>query len=295
MANFKYRNVLDLYVTGVEHRLKNGQPVWVQVLSPFEQQEAKSQAQIARARKALALRQSGSGEQEKVRSLFVEEGPQLAIRRLVEARATRAIYKVMFDLRADPDWKERLAILDRGTDYTATPLTAEEKQLVENINQEYTEEIGRRHRDEQEFEKRQLEELEPDQLWKDYLDWWVESQGDDAALEELRLCKVLYGTRACEGVEDDGKWDHEPCEGHKERVFDSRKEITELPGDLLNELFTASQRADMTENEAKNSDRQMSSSGSSHLPSEAAESTASSPDAILTTPPGISASQSDTP
>ena len=89
MAKSRYRHVVDLYVTGEVHELRDGTPMWVQVLSPFENQTARNEAQIARARKRMALRDHGGDEQMRVRQRFLDDGPQAALDSLVDIKANK--------------------------------------------------------------------------------------------------------------------------------------------------------------------------------------------------------------
>ena len=286
MVNLRYRHVNELYVTGLAHVLKDGTPIWLQVLSPFEQQLARDEAATARARRVLALRENGSDRQIQIRAGFLEDGRDAAITRLVDAKSTKVITKAIDELRSDPDWKERLDVLARGATDPSTPLTEHELQLLENLEADYTAEIRRRHDDEREFLRLSYMDADEDTLWQEYLDHWLDQQGGEVALTEFQLCRILYGARVCNGIKTEDKWDHAPCNGHQERVFTDRAEVINLPEQLLTELHAAAEAVEMTEFEAKNSARQMSSSASSHLPSEEEASTASTPDVTPATLPG---------
>ena len=296
MAKARYRHVVELYVTGEVHELRDGTPMWVQVLSPFEQQTARNDAQIARARKRMALRDHASDEQLRVRNTFEEDGREAALDRLVDIKAGKATYQIFLDLEDDPDWKERLQILRRGMDDAAEPPSGEEQELVAKIDREYAEEIERRHNDERRAIRHQYENIGDDQLWEAYLESWLDQRGDDAAVLEYQMYQVLYGARVCFGVKnDDGTWDHAECNGHTERVFETKEEVRDLPQQLIDAVLRVYRLVDMSEREAKNSDRQTSSSGSSRLPSAGEESTASTPAETPTDAPGSSPQPSPTP
>ena len=286
MVNLRYRHVNELYVTGIVRVLKDGTPIWLQVLSPFEQQVARDEAATARARRVLALRENGSDRQVQIRAAFFEDGIIGAVERLVEAKSTKAVSKSITELRADPDWTERLDVLARGATDPSTPLTDEETKLLDNIEADYMAELRRRHDDERDFLRQGFMELDEDALWKEYLEFWLEDQGSDVALTEFQLCRILFGARVCEGVKTGDDWDHSACEGHQVRVFTTRADVIDMPEQLLTELHSAAEQVEMTDYEAKNSDRQMSSSASSHLPNEEEASTASTPDVTPATLPG---------
>ncbi len=295
MPNAKYRRVTDLYVTGTEVVLRDGTPIWMQVLSPFEVQNAKREAQIARSRMVLALKDEDSGEMKRARGAFLDDGRDAVIERMVDARSQKALYKSMLQMRDDPDWKEHLDILERGTDGTAQPPTEDEERLIDNLNRKYTEELERRHTTEREYLRERLSAMSDEDLWQDYLDLWLQNAGDSAAVVEYQLHQILHGARVCEGLQTADGWDHTPCDSHREQVFDAPEDVRNLPQGLLDLLLDAAQRVDLSEREAKNSDRQASSSGSSRLPSAEEASTASTPAETPAPRPGSSSSPSTTP
>jgi hypothetical protein len=86
----------------------------------------------------------------------------------------------------------------------------------------------------------------------------------------------------------DGAWDHQNCGGHEEHLFLDKGEVRGTPEQLLAILLTAAENVEMTVREAKNSDRQGSSSDSSPLPSEVEASTASTPAETRVELPGTS-------
>lgn len=294
MPKDKYRRVTDLYVTGTEQVLKDGTPLWMQVLSPFEMQNARREAQIARSRMVLAVRDENSGERERARATYVSDGRDAVIEGLVDARSQKTMYKTMLEIRDDPEWKEQLDILERGTQGAAQPLSEDETRLLDDIHQKYVAELQRRHENERDFLRERLRALTDEQLWDDYLDLWVERAGDDAAVVEFQLHQILHGARVCDGVQTDDGWDHSACNGHREQVWDSAEDVRNLPEGLLEQLYETARSVDLSEREAKNSHRQVSSSGSSHLPNEEEASTASTPTETPAERPGTSSSPSTT-
>jgi hypothetical protein len=115
-------------------------------------------------------------------------------------------------------------------------------------------------------------------------------------LAEYRLHQLLYGVRWCNATDHGAHtWTHENCDGHGERVFLTKEEVHQAPEELVALLMDAADDVEMTAREAKNSDRQGSSSDSSPLPSGAEASTASTPAETRVAQPGTSSSPSPTP
>lgn len=291
----KLRQVVDLYTTGAVTVLRDGTPVWVQPLNPFEADTARNEAQIAKTRMSLAIREFGSEEQERVRMYFFTDGLDGARQRLVEAKVTERTPRIFEAIRNDPEWTERLQIIDRGAEMTADPLEEEEKQLLLKITNEYALDLGKRIEDERKFQTEVYNGYDEDALWSEYLQWFIDRRAGERMMSEFRMHQVLYGVRWCEGVLDGDKWDHSACNGHTEPVFASKEEIRNSPEALLDVLFAACDDVDMSARDAKNSDRQESSYDSSPLPSGEAESTASTPTETRVVLPGSSSSPSPTP
>jgi hypothetical protein len=292
----RLRQVTDLYINGKVAVLKDGTPLWVQVLNPFEQDTARNEAQIAKARLVLAIKEHGSDEQTKVKMFFFEEGVEEARRKVIDARVAEAMPKILERLRNDPEWTEKLAILERGLDDAASPAEPAEIELLEKLANEYSQEVGKRLAKEREFLILKFADHSEDALWAEYLDWYLGRRGAEIQLAEYRLHQMLFGVRWCEATQsEDGAWDHAECNGHDDRLFVDKEQVRRCPEDLLAICMAAAEDVEMTVREAKNSRRQGSSSVSSPLPSEGEGSTASSRTETPAPPAGSSTSPSPTP
>lgn len=284
----RLRQVTDLYVNGKVAVLKDGTPVWVQVLNPFEQDTARNEAQIAKARLTMAIKTFGSDEQAKIRMFFFEDGLEGARRKLIDARTAEQMPKLVERLRIDPEWTERLDILERGLDDTAKIAEDSERALLEDLAGQYSEEIGRRVKVERDYLTDKFADYGEEQLWEEYLDWYLARRSGEVQYAEFRLYQALFGARWCEAKLSDGFWDHTECDGHQDRLFQDLDQVRRAPEELVSLLFEAADDVEMTVREAKNSHRQGSSSDSSPLPSEEGASTASSPTETRVELPGSS-------
>lgn len=296
MSRQRLRSVLDLYTVGRTITLRDGQPLWVQVLNPFEQDTARNEAQIAKARITLALKEPGSDETTKVRMYFLEDGLAEARAKLVDAKMAMATPRLIDGIKNDPEWTERLQIIERGSDDTARPLEPIESDLLAKITTEFTTELGNRLKSERQYLNAQYSDAEEDVLWAGYLEWYLERRASELMLAEFRLHQILFGTRLCNATDHGADtWTHENCEGHAERLFETKEEVRTAPEELVTQILDAFDVLEMSVRDAKNSDRQGSSSGSSPLPSVEAASTASTPTETPSTPPGTSPSPYPTP
>jgi hypothetical protein len=296
MTTRRLRHLTDLYTLGVVVPMRDGSPVWMQVLNPFEQDTARSEATVAKARMTFAIKEHGGDEQQKARLFFFDGGREAAIENLIEAKVTANMVKVVEGVRNDPEWKERMDILDRGLEDTAKPPEEAEKELFHKLSVDYLAEIGKRMESERGFFRQQYAEATEEVLWDEYLEWYIDRRSNEVSAAEFRLHQLYFGARDCKAVRDEaGFWDHAACDGHQVLLFPTKEDARNAPEELQAELLEALDNVDMTTREAKNWDRQGSSFDSSPLPSAPAESTVSTQDETRDEPPGISAQPSPTP
>lgn len=288
LSRSKYKRIPELYVQGTELVLKDGTVLWLQVLNAFEADEARHDAQVARSRIVLALKsEHGSAERMKAEASFWSDGREVSIDRMAEAKANEKLLDITESLRSDPEWKERLEVLDRSEELLTRPPDDVERAFLDATNAEYLIEITRRLDDDRAFHRMRLQALNDVELVEDYLDLYIDRRGGELAMAEYALTQIWYAARVCEGVQiDDGAWDHGACEGHQVQVFEHKAEVRSQPEDLQDLLTEAIRALEMTVREAKNSARQGSSSASLPLPSEPVESTPSTSTETLVAVPG---------
>jgi hypothetical protein len=279
MSKGKYKRVTDLYVEGVELPLEDGSVIWMQVLNPFERDEAVHDAQVARSRFVLAMKEDGA-ERIKVEAKLAESGRDAFIKDLANLRSEEKLTEVISAIQDDPDWKERLDVIQRtDPDNNANPLNQEELLFLAKVQGEYIQEIYARQEIENTYLVRHYEAMNERDLLEEYLETWLQRRGGALAQGEYLLTEMWYGARCCNAMVAEEGYDHRTCD-HSERVFDSKSEVRGLPEGLQILMRDALNSVSMSVRDAKNSDRQGSSSDSSPLPSEAAESTPSTPSEI---------------
>lgn len=287
MDKSKYKRLASLYATGTELVLQDDIVLWMQVVNSFEYDECRNAAQVARARLSLALRDEGSDELTKMRAQIEGEGREQMISLLADARQGEWMVKATQEIMDDPEWSERIEIMERSDEADATPLSEDEKKILAKINNEYFAEVNERMEAERNAEVRRLEMLSDDDLQEEYLDLWIERRGGETAMANYRLYESYYAARACAGVQgEDGKWDHSACEGHRERAFDTVEEVRELPDDLQELMVQTMAELNLTVRQAKDSGSATSSSDSSPQPTAPEDSEASAPEEAPSTPPG---------
>lgn len=294
--NPRFRRLTDLFRDGLAVPLPGGGHLWVQALNSYERDEAISDAQIARSRLIMAMREGGD-ERMKVESIFARRGRDAVIVDLAKAKMDARYNEIIAELEDDPEWTER-ADIRRRTDFeqASKPASEDEKQLMEKLDSEWWAEVSRRLRDEQEFTEKSYANAPDEQVIADYLERWLEVRGGELANAEYTLTEFWYGTRYCDAVAvESGELDHEPCNGHNERVFATKADARAVPERLENLLKAGFAELAVNLRDPKGSDSPPSSSSSSPPPSAEEESTPSTSIEIPVEVPGTSAPQSTTP
>ena len=285
LSRAKYRRITELYTDGKPVALKDGTTMWLQVLNPFERDEATHDAQVARSRVVMALKDGE--ERVKAVASFWDTPRAQTVSELVENYVSTKLMDIVNDLQDDPLWAERLDVMNRSDEILAGPENEAERKLLDTINADWLAEVMRRQEHERDWKRESLGKASDEDLIQEYIDAYQQRRGTVRATEEYAVTELWFAARVCEGVDggDDG-WTHEECESHRMKAFETKAEIRQLAEHLVEFLYEELQGLNMSVRDARFSDRQESSSDSSLLPSEAAESTPSIQDEIPADAPG---------
>jgi hypothetical protein len=284
--SLRYRRLTDLFVKGKAVPLPDGVGhLWVQVINSYEREECVSDAQIARSRLILALKEKGD-ERTKVEGRLAEMGFTSMAKELATSRAGQKIPQFADEMRDDPEWSERMEILLK-TDFddASSPALEEETILLAKFNAEIMAEFNKREADETDFLMRQFNRMTDEEFLDEWVDEWIDRKGTALAGNEYRLTELWYASRFCEAtVSSDGILDHGKCDGHRDRIFASKAEARSAPEDLQMLIRNAIDDMALEGRDPKDLDSAENSSASSPTPSEPEASTASTPTA---TPPPV--------
>lgn len=282
-----YRRLPELFTRGTVVEVGDGHVMYLQALNPFEYDEARLDAQAAKARLVMALHEHGHSERAVMEAEFAQAGRRAVIRSLVNVGESQRLFEVMESIKNDPDWTERLEITERSDELVARPVSDPERQLLDEVNRDYLDEIQNRLEGKQALARERLEAMDDETLRTEFFNAYVEKRGSELAQAEFVVTELWYAARVCVAVmDDDNQWQHGDGCQHELQVFESKREVKDLPDDLTDVLLAAMTELNMSVREAKSSGRGESSSGSSPLPSEEAASTPSGPTATLATVPG---------
>lgn len=282
----RFRKLTELFVTGKAVAMPDGTHLWVQAINDFERDEALNDAQLTRARIILALKNDGQ-ERVKVAGRLAEMGRDRLITEIVRSKLEAKAGEMIEEMRADPEWKERIEIvINTDWDDAATAPVEEEILYMAQVNKDVLAELERREKNESDFTERRLERMTDDDLIEEWVDEWLERRGSERATAEYRLAEVALATRYCDAKVHDDELDHAPCQGHRERVFDSKNAARDMPNELQSLLRAALDEINVAGRDPKDSGSPQASSATPPSPSEPEASTASTSTDEPATPPG---------
>lgn len=282
----RYLRLIDLYAVGTELEMSDGSVMWLQTMNSLERHEALADAQAAQSRVALALRDEDSAERLKIQVMFTANGREGALLHLRQAHEAKAYLEALDEIESEEEWKEKVDMLRRADDLAAIP-SDEEADYQRRLLVKFSEEVEKRTGQILDAEQRRLEDLSDDDLFDEYLSWWGGQRGAEVGLVEYRYVEAMFAARSCVATKNaDGAWDHDDCEQHSVRIFETKDEVKALPEGMLTEIFSTLAQIEVTDREAKSQAAQTDSSESSASRSSAEGSTPSIPVETSDAPPG---------
>lgn len=289
MARERWKKLNDLFIRGEHVDLPDGSHLWVQVLNTYERDDAVNAAQVARSRLIMALRDKGD-ERTKVMAHIAEVGYDEIARELADVKVEDSYFRSANQVRDDPEWKERIEILDKTNDGDPN-LSQEERDLIDKLQVEFMEELERRRAEELELAQHEYQMMEDTELEEAYLEVWLDKRAGMAAAKVHTQHEVAFAARYCD---EEGEVEKNRCSSVGPRIFEDPDEVRNIPEELQNIIRAALVRLTMSERDPKVSGSLPASSASSPTPSAPAESTPSTSTATPPTAPGTSSPQSAT-
>ena len=296
----KFQRVTALFEVGKAVVLEEDGPdgpvlVWVSKLNPFEQEEARKDGSVGRARARLMLDDPMSPEMAVFSQALEGRDKGNIVDALVYAKQNEDYVEALDDIRALEDWTDKLAVLDRGDQQLMDldrPMDDAERDMLASLNQEYMAVVQGLLEKKQTARKDELSALPEDEVRDEYRKQYVETTASSGFLTEYKISEMYYMLRDCEATaKETGGWDHTRCANHRERLCDSRGDIRLLPEGLIAVVNQTIRELSMTPQDAGNSDAPASSSASSERASAVVASTPSTPDATSAGQGGTSSQQ----
>lgn len=202
------------------------------------------------------------------------------------------------ELRSDKDWREQLDYMERMPQLLADEGAGEDDERskkLATINRDYLEAIRQHVESTQSKRRAELSEQTREDLEEDFYERWRERASIDEYMREKRVTEIWYAMRDCQATGDPRSgWDHRTC-NHSRRLLDERREVRELPEDLILRVIEALDELEMPVREAGNLAAPATSSASSEQHNAAEESTPSTPDETPSDAAGTSPTPSPRP
>lgn len=273
--------------------------VYIQKLNSFEMEESRRDAQVARSRLVMSLRDDAGPEMLAMRDLVTRMDPPRLVEAIVATHYTKNVGIASNAIHADPSWHERLDVMDR-TDRDACP--DDEKAVLDKINGEYLDELTARIRVLEDDERERLLAEPVEKIHDEYIETFVETRASATFMREMRYQEVLFGVRMCDAEGDIGPWDHSKCQHERlyvdEELLDAQgkfvqhltaiEQVRGLSDELLSEYGRAFDAVNVPGRVAKGSASQQASSGLSRPQNEEVASAPSTQEVPSGTPVGTS-------
>lgn len=280
------KRVTDLFVEGTEVPFdEHADPpvlMWVNKMNSFQREECQRDGLAARSRMVIATKESGSVDYLRFEAALSELDDEGLRTSVVDQDNNSRFLDAMDELKADPDWKERLEAATRIT----PDMDETERQVVIKLNEEYADELQKRIDARRETRRFELMGLDTQSLREKYRTSWLESHGSVAFQREYTKTHLYYALRPCAGTKAvAGGWDHSQCDNHMQRALDDREEVAALPPTVFDRLIAAAREVEVPGREARFLGAPLSSSERSVQPNaEAAGFTPSTPEVTSPVP-----------
>lgn len=208
--------------------------IWVQKLSTFLTEQCNHEGRVARARKMMEIKEIGSPEFDIFQATMLASSKESLVAGFIDTKADDTFLQVLRDIRSDPDWRERIEVLEhsdeqmvgKGPDHPET-------KLLSKIAIEYNDEVLKRVEQSNADFKAELEALSENDLRDRWREQYIDSHGMEAFSQTRSRYEVFHAMRDCQGVRDeDGKWSHVTC-NHSRLFLDDISEVVALPTTVL--------------------------------------------------------------
>jgi len=255
----------------------DGQQVrlWINKLSPFEQEQANHEGRVARARRMLAIREVGTPEYD----LFQASSAMVSITAIIEAmvneKGSEHLLSVLREIRADPEWSEKVEVLEH-TDALPGDSSDPEVILLSRIMTQYASEVDARVQVRAKELREDLAKMDPEDVRSQHRESYIEEQGRAAFAAEVQRNQVYFSMRTCVATPVEHGWSHQDCQ-HSVRWLESLSEVDALPLAVLAPVLQEYQRLMLPPDVARFTDALASSSDSSESSSNAGASKESGP------------------
>lgn len=310
------RRITDLYTEGEVLQAAPGQMVFIKKLNQFEDGEARADAMAARSRTVMAQR-NDTPEAQAMHAAIAHMEKSKLVDGILASRYTKYMADASTAIQTDPEWAERLLVLDR-TDRDR--VREDEVEVINKINSDYLTLVSERATEFEAADRDELMSKDDDDVRRLYEDTVIETRAAAVYIGEYKFGQIAWAARMCDAEQpmDGGDWDHSKCkherlyvdeevcgQGHvvnsrnvcsEEGCTDPDRRtkravefVREEPDGLLDEYVRVLDRVHLSMLRSKGSASRQSSSEPSRQPSEEEASTPSTPEVTSSEPVATSA------
>jgi hypothetical protein len=266
-ALLRLHRVTELFETGREMIIsdRDAEPVlvWIAKLNTFQRGDAQRDASAVRARRVAGL----SDDSDEMRAIKVRLATMTQDQKLefiLAPKESQAYLSGHEDVRADPEWKDRIQLMERSESLITggNPPTDKETEALITIQQDYAAAVEAAAAERMKEFRHDFEGVKAAELDEQYLDVARSNLGSNAFFEEFQRCELFYALRDCEAKrKKGGDYDHTSCT--HQRLLPSKAAINDLPEDFIERIKNVISDNAITPGEAGNSDAPANSSESS--------------------------------
>lgn len=245
MSN-KMKRITDLFSTGEVVNFGNdelGAPVlaWVQKNTSIEEDEARMDGQAGRTRYLMGMADINNPEVQNVYMTLEEWTDDELYAAASNQNYEKALSDVLAELEGEEDWAEKLNYLrkeDELLNDADAPEDDPKRVKFSEVNTEYMIELDKRCKVRMEAELAEAKAKGRKAVEDEFVKNWKDRQALEHYMTESRVTKIYFAVRDCEAVFEGDRWKHKACD-HNKKLMSNRKEVRELPEDVLAKILEA--------------------------------------------------------
>lgn len=238
----KLARMTDLFTVGEVAFLgvdENNVPqcVWIQKLNGFQEGEAHKDGYAGKLGYVHRFMDPESSEYIIVSGQIDDLSIEELVSSLVHAHYEESQVLAVADIGVDKEWQEKLEVLNRlpvMMEDSKSDDDDERNKIISEYNAEYLKVAYERTEARQAEYKTDLELLTRDELVDKFIESYKDRNSVEAFITERQVTRLYYAMRDCVATRsaDGEKWNHSECD-HSVLIAESRKEVREMPEELL--------------------------------------------------------------
>lgn len=246
MSNkLKLKRINDLFSKGETCYLGDdeaGKPVcvWIQKNNSLETEESRWDAQTARTDEMLAMADPRHPEIQNAHMIMQDWTDEEMCQAATNQRYDDSLNLALQDVEADPEWKDKLDYLRRQPELLDdAKVDADDPRRVQwtKYNEEYLKLVESLVKERQDKIRAEFVAQDREAVVETFLKVYQDKLAMKRYMMEARVTSMYFALRECDAVLVEDKWTHDKCD-HSNRLLENRKELRELPEDVMEKITT---------------------------------------------------------